>query len=87
MSDKHMLTTIDNPFDPFTEYEEWEAYDEDAGYYTPAYLARVAITSDELSEADQDLSLEDAILEIIDNDPLGIYIRVTENMIRNPGNS
>lgn len=46
-----MLTTIDNPFNPFTQWDEWKRYDEDKKYYTCSYLARIAKTSDDLSEA------------------------------------
>lgn len=74
----HMLTTIDNPFNPFTQFDEWYAYDVLLGYHTSAYLARVVKTSYELSEADQDVAIENAIDEIVKNDPLGIYIRVAE---------
>ena len=39
----YMLTTVDNPFDPVTQYDEWMFYDERIlGYYTNAYLGRVA---------------------------------------------
>lgn len=31
-----MLTTEDNPFDPFTQYDEWYAFDYEKGYHTPA---------------------------------------------------
>ena len=72
----HMLTTTDNPFDPVTQYDEWKAFDEGQGYYTEAYLARVTNTSDEISEADQDLALESAIDEIVDFDILGIYKKI-----------
>ena len=61
----YMLTTEDNPFSPVTQYNEWYAYDAQLGYHTPAYLARIVITSDELSEADQALAVEQAIDEII----------------------
>ena len=74
----HMLTTIDNPFNPFTDYDRWRAYDEDAGYYTSAFLARIAITSADLSEADQDLALENAIDEIVKENVLGIYKKVSQ---------
>ena len=40
-----MITTIDNPFNPFTQYDEWLAFDEQMGYYTNNYLARIANTS------------------------------------------
>lgn len=74
----HMLTTVDNPYDPFTEFDAWYAYDTAMGYHTAAYLARVVVTSDELSEADQDLAIELAIDEIVTEDVLGIYIKVEE---------
>jgi len=78
MSDLHMLTTIDNPFDPFTQYEEWDSFDQAAGYYTAAYLARIVQTSDELSESDQDLAIETAIDEICKENILGIYRKVKQ---------
>ena len=60
-----MLTTIDNPFSPFTQWDEWKRYDEDKKYYTCSYLARIAKTSDDLSEADYNKAIDDAIEEII----------------------
>ena len=72
----HMLTTVDNPYDPFTEYREWSAFDESRGYYTPQLLARVAITSSELSETDQDLALEAAIEEIVKYNVSGMHMKV-----------
>lgn len=73
-----MLTTKDNPFNPFTHWEEWFAYDYSLGYHTPSYLARVTRTSDELSEADQDAAINDAIDEILQENILGIYTTVED---------
>lgn len=72
----HMLTTIDNPFNPHTHFDEWYQFDRAAGYDTASYLARIVKTSDDLSEADQDLALEQAIDEIIKENVLGIYTKV-----------
>jgi hypothetical protein len=74
---QHMLTTIDNPFDPFTRFDEWLEFDQAAGYNTSQYLARIVRTSDELSEADQDLALEQGIDEIVSENVLGIYVKVS----------
>lgn len=74
-----MLTTIDNPYNPFTQFDEWFAYDESKGYHTCSYLARIAKSSDELSEADESLAIESAIDEIVNLNVLGIYKKVTEN--------
>ena len=75
---EHMLTTVDNPFDPFTEYDEWHAYDVRAGYHTASFLARVVITSPELSDADQSIAIEYAIDEIIRENVNGMYRRVAD---------
>lgn len=71
-----MLTTIDNPYDPFTQYDDWLAYDQQQGYHTCSYLARVTNTSDELSPEDEDLAIEAAIDEIVKMNILGIYRKV-----------
>jgi len=68
-----MLTTIDNPYSPFTQYADWLAYDEAAHHYTNGALARVVVTSEELSEADQLLATEEAIDLIVRENPLGLY--------------
>lgn len=75
---EHMLTTEDNPYDPFTEFDEWYQWDVAAGYHTTAYLARVVRTSDELSEADQSQAIEDAIDEIVRENVLGVYKKVAD---------
>ena len=71
-----MLTTIDNPFDPFTHFNEWKAFDEQKGYNTCQYLARIVKTSNELSEADEVVAIENAIEEIVKLNVLGIYRKV-----------
>lgn len=73
----HMLTTVDNPFHPFHQYDEWNAWDMSHGYHTNAYLARILITSDNLSDADEDEAIEAAIDEIIQENVYGMHIKVT----------
>ena len=77
-----LLTTKDNPFNPFTEYDDWKYFDETSKHYnTEAYVAR------EVGMLDPDLSDEmlarervNAFKEIIKlNDELGldIYTMIT----------
>lgn len=73
-----LLSTEDNPYNPFTEFDQWNAWDEQSGYYTLAYLARVIITSDELSELDQSQAYDLAIEEILTENITGNYIKVPE---------
>lgn len=72
-----MLTTIDNPFDPFTQFNEWNQFDIEKGYYSCSLLARIAKTSDSLSDYENELEIERAIDAIIkDVDFLQIYRKV-----------
>lgn len=74
-----MLSTIDNPFNPFTEWDKWLAYDESQGYYSSNFLARIANYSDDLSDLDQTIEKNRAIDEIIENDVTGKFIRVVDH--------
>lgn len=76
---EYMLTTVDNPFNPFTQWDDWYAYDAAKGYHTPGLIARICQSSDELSDADQTLAVQLAIGEIARENVLGIYKLVTED--------
>lgn len=75
-----MLTTVDNPYDPFDDYDEWYAFDSRMGHHTPSFLARVAYVSDELSETDHNLAIEEAIDEIVKENVNGLYRKVTREV-------
>ena len=79
------ITTKDNPFDPFDEFADWLAFDHRKGYNTSEYLARIAVTSDELSDEENEREIEAAIDEIIklnmpkniENDEIAInYVKI-----------
>lgn len=76
----HMLTTVDNPFDPFTQFDEWYGFDESHGYHSTGLLARIVRTSEELSETDQDQAIEDGIEEIVKENVLGLYRKVPSSV-------
>ena len=75
---KCMLSTIDNPFNPFKDFDSWFLYDIEKGYNSCSYLARIARTSDQLSEEETRAEIERAIDEIIQYDFMGVYIKVKE---------
>ena len=79
MEEDMMLTTLDNPYNPFTNYDEWFAYDVEKGYNTCPYLARLTRTSDELSDEDESLAIKEAMDSIVKVNVLGNYIIVTES--------
>lgn len=74
---QYMLTTIDNPYNPFTHFNEWYSWDLAHEYDTLGYLARITKTSDELSIGDQELAISQAIDEIVELNVLGVYRKVT----------
>ena len=73
---KCALTTFDNPYNPITEFDKWFQYDEDHDYHSSGYLARIARTTNQMSDEENDMEIERAIDEIIDIDPFGIYTKV-----------
>lgn len=80
-----MLTTVDNPFNPFTQWDEWKRFDEDKKHFTCGLLARIAKTSDDLSDADYDHAIIEAIDEIVRFDISGLYRKVYAKNITDPG--
>lgn len=75
---KYMLTTFDNPYDPFEQFDSWLMFDLDKGYCSCSYLDRIARTSDQLSEEENDLEVERAIDEIIKYDFRNVYKKVKQ---------
>lgn len=75
-----MVTTTDNPYDPITQFDDWYAFDEEQGYHTTSYLARIAKTSPDLSPLDQAIAIEEAIDEIVKLNVLGIYKKIVKEI-------
>ena len=75
-----MLTTIDNPFDPFEDFASWYVFDSKQGYNSCGLLSNVAETSDAYSDDENRFIIESAIDEIIELDPLKIYKKITKEV-------
>lgn len=70
------LTTFDNPFNPFEQFDYWFLFDEEKGYHSCSYLGRIARTSEQLSDEENNMEIERAIDEIIKYDFRNIYKKV-----------
>ena len=66
MSKQSMLTTVDNPFDPFEQFSSW--------------LARIANVSESMSETEFNNEIDSAIDKLIKVDFLDIYKKVTKEV-------
>lgn len=73
-----MLTTFDNPYNPFTQFDNWFHFDTEKGYNTCDYLGRIAKTSDEFTDEEYSKAIEAAIDEIIKYDFMNIYKKYTK---------
>lgn len=70
------LTTVDNPYSPYEQFEDWYRFDTDKGYNSSGLLMRMAYTSDQLTDAENAYEIEQAIDQIVANDPLNIYKKI-----------
>ena len=71
-----MLTTFDNPFDPFEQFTSWLLFDDEKGYNTCGKLARIVELSEDMSQKEIDEATERAIDEIIKYDFMNVYKKV-----------
>lgn len=75
---RHMLTTVDNPFNPWTNWDAWYTWDEQAGYHSTSFLDRITRSAPSLSDSEQDEAMERAIEEIVHENVLGLWKKVAE---------
>ena len=78
MDDRHMLTTLDNPFDPFNEFTSWYMFDCEKGHNTSSRIARLAQIDSEMSQKEVDDEMERVVNFIYDHDDEGKYVKVQE---------
>lgn len=76
MSRDVMLTTTDNPYDPFDDFDKWLSYDIEKGYNTCGLLALISKSSSELSDSMQVDEIEESIDNFIELDPLNRFVKV-----------
>ena len=76
---EYMLTTVDNPFDPFTQFDEWMEYDTLLGYHTLSFLDRIVNDSSDLSGPNQAFLIQEAIEEIARENVSGMHKKVSKS--------
>lgn len=72
------ITTKDNPYSPFTQFDDWFNYDFASGYNTCSFIAALYQGSEESSVFDQFNSLQLAIDELVELFP-ELYRKVQES--------
>lgn len=74
-----MVTTMDNVYNPFTQFDEWYAYDQANGYNTCSMLAYFTKTSSELDEEWLEEDIDRGIDRLLELNPLGIHMKVYQD--------
>jgi hypothetical protein len=74
-----MLTTFDNPYDPFEDFTSWMLFDKEKGYDSSERLMRIANLSDDMTQKEVDDEIERAINEIIKYDFTNNYKKIKQN--------
>ena len=75
-----MLSTIDNPFNPFEDYNSWLMFDKEKGYDSAERLMRIAKLTDDMTQKEENEEIERAIDEIIKYDILNVYVKVSKTL-------
>ena len=83
MMEKRMLTTFDNPYNPFVDFSSWYMYDCEMQHNSCSRLARLAEINNEMTENEIDEVKEEAMNFIVKYDLEGIFFIGTEEQIEN----
>ena len=76
MSKECMLSASDNPFNYFTQFDDWNFYEKEIGSDSCEMLARIAKVTDDMTQNEIDEEIERAVDEIIKYDFLNLYKKV-----------
>lgn len=71
-----MITTSDNPFDPFDDFVNWFKFDHSKQYFTSELLARVVVGTNELSASDEHRMIEEGIDTLMRINPWGNFVKL-----------
>ena len=73
-----MLSTVDNPYNPFDEFDKWLVYDMTKGHNCCGIVDRITTTSRDVGDDMQSNDIAEAIDRFVSVDPLQLYIKVVK---------
>jgi hypothetical protein len=73
------ITTLDNMYNPFTQHEQWSAYDREKQYNTERWLAFLGNTSVYLEDDEYYEEAMYAANRLLELNPFGIHVKVYED--------
>ena len=75
-----MLSTIDNPFNPFEDYSSWLMFDKEKGYDSAERLMRIAKLTDDMTQKEENEETERAIDQIVKDEMLNVYVKASKTL-------
>ena len=81
MENKYMLTTFDNPYNPFVDFVSWYMFDCEKGHNTSSRLARIANLNSEMTQKEREEEADRAMNLIVSYDEEGIFYKGTKEQI------
>ena len=81
MEQQFMLTTFDNPFNPFVDFSSWYMFDCEKGHNTSSRLARLVNIDSEMTQKEIDEERERAMNLIVQHDLEDTFFKGTEEQI------
>ncbi len=76
MRTQYRITTIDNPYCPWTQFKQWYAYDLQQGYNTLGWLDVVTFCYEGMSDDDYEIEIEKGINELLRIDVYGKFLKI-----------
>lgn len=80
MAKQFALTTFDNPFNPFDDFNQWLSFDKDHGYDSSEKVMRLANLTDDMTDIEENLEIERVIDRLIALDFQNIYKKVSQDI-------
>lgn len=74
--DKVLISTIDNPFNPFLDFDNWYAEDIRLGHDTSGLMQRLFVDYPDMSDRDNAIEYARVVRELFQLDPGELYILV-----------
>lgn len=81
MEQQYMLTTFDNPFNPFVDFSSWYMFDCEKGHNTSSRLARIVNIDSEMTQKEIDEERDRAMNLIVEYDLEDTFFKGTEEQI------
>lgn len=81
MEHQYMLTTFDNPYNPFVDFSSWYMFDCEQGHNTSSRLARIVNIDSEMTQREIDMERDRAMNLLVKYDMEDIFFKGTEEQI------